>query len=157
MSDHHSRIEALIEEKMKLEEALKLREADIEILKESRKKERAYLIALRKEEVAEYQQKLASFKQEFEEERQKIPPLEVEIQQLLAELARKSEEICRIRSASEETKSQLKMEREKVEMKTRELAAAAVSHAVHMKEVQVSFSSNHGVCVCVSTFHIVIL
>ena len=136
MNSHHTRIKQLIEEKIQLEGDLKLREAEIEILKDSARKERECLIALREEEVAEYQTKLTSVEQELEEERQKIPPLKEVIQQLLEELMKKSKEVCHLRNASEETKSQLKMEREKVEMKTKELAAAAVSHDVHKKELQ---------------------
>ena len=149
MSGHQSKSEKLMHDKAQLEEALRLREVEIEILQDSRRKERAYLIALREKEVAEYQEKLLSVKQELEDERQKIAPLKEEIQQLLVELAKKSEEIRHLRNAREETNSQLKMERERVEMKTKELTAAAVSHAVHMKEAQVSISSDHGVCVCV--------
>ena len=153
MSSHQSKLENLMHDKAQLEEALRLREVEIEMLQDSRKKERAYLIALREEEVVEYQEKLDSVKQQLEEERQKIPPLKEEIQQLLVELARKSEEICHLRNAKEETNSQLKMKRDTVEMKTKELTAAAVSHAVHMKEVQVSFSTDHCVCL-VFTFYI---
>ena len=137
MKGHYSRIEEHIEQKMELEKALKLREAEIEILKECARKERAELIALREEEVAEYQEKLESVKQELEEEREKIPPLKEEIQKLLVELARESEEICHLRNSWEETRSQLKMEREKVEMNTKQLTAAAVSYAKYMKVVQV--------------------
>ena len=152
ISGCHSRIEALIEEKIELEEMLKLREAEIEILKESKRKERACLIALREEEVTEYQRKLASVKQQLKEEREKIPPLKEEIQQLLVELAKKSEEIRHLMSAKEETQSQLKMERERVEMKTKELTAAAVSKAEYMKEVQVRVSCDLDINMCGFTF-----
>ena len=142
MNGLHSRIEELKEQKTKVEEALNLREAEIEILKESSRKERACLIALREEEVAAYQNKLDSVKQKLKEERQKIPPLREEIQQLTVELARKSEENCHLRNVWEETNSQLKMERERVEMRTKELTAAAVSNAEYMKEAQVKVPRN---------------
>ena len=50
-----------------------------------------------------YQQKLASVKQELEEERQKIAPLKKEIQHLLVELTRKSEENHHLRNVWEDT------------------------------------------------------
>ena len=140
MSSHHNRTEELMEQEMELEKALKFREVEIEILKDSARKERAYLIALREEEFAKYQKELDLVKEELEEKRQEIPGLKEEIQRLLVELAKKSEEIQHLRNAREETHTQLKMERERVEMKTNELTAAAVSHALHMKEVQVSIT-----------------
>jgi len=143
MNGIHSRIEELMEEKVEVEKALKLREAEIEILKESARRERACLIALREEEVAEYQKKLDSVEQKLKEERQKIPPLREEIQQLTVELAKKSEENGHLRNVWEETNSQLKMERERVEMRTKELTAAAVSNAEYMKEAQVKVPHNH--------------
>ena len=152
MNGLHSIIEELTEKKMEFEKALKLREAEIEILRESSRKERACLIALREEEVAAYQKKLDSVKWELEEERQKILPLREEIQQLIGELAKKSEENCHLRKVWEETNSQLKMERERVEMKTKELTAAAVSTAEYMKEAQVRVSHNVDAIMCVFTF-----
>ena len=151
VSSHQDRLEKLMHDKTQLEEALKIREVEIEILQDSRRKERAYLIALKEEEVAEYQKKLDSVKQELEEERKKIPPLKKEIQELLVEMAQKSEEIHNLRDVMEKTNSQLKMEMERVEMKTRELTATAVSHAVHMKEAQASISNDCGayVSLCV--------
>ena len=138
MSSCNSRTEELTEQEIELEKTLKFREVEIEILKDSARKERAYLIALREEEFATYQKELDSVKQELEEKRKEIPGLKEEVQRLLLELAKKSEEIRHLRSAREETNSQLRIERERVEMKANELTAAAVSHAVHMKEVQVS-------------------
>ena len=140
VTSHQDRSEKLTQEKAGLEEALRLREVELEILQDSRRKERAYLIALREEEVAEYQKKLESVKHELEEEKQKIPPLKEDIQKMLVKLARKSEEIQHLRNAKEETTSQLKMERERVELKTKELTAAAVSKAEYKKEVQVRVS-----------------
>lgn len=137
MNSYQCRAEELMEEEMELEKALRFREAEIEILKNSARKERAYLIALREEEVTEYQKELELVKQELEKKRQKIPLLKEEIQQLLLELAKKSEEIRHLQGTREETNFQLKIERERVEMKAKELTAAVVSHTVHMKEVQV--------------------
>jgi len=137
MNGLHSRIEELKEQKIEVEKALKLRVAEIESLNESSRKERACLIALREEEVAAYQEKLDSVKQKLKEEKRKIPPLREEIQQLTVELAMKSEENYHLRNVWEETSSQLKMERERVEMRTKELMAAAVSNAEYVKEAQV--------------------
>lgn len=138
MSGHHIRVEELIEEKIELEEALKLKTVEVDILKESARKERAHFIALREKEAYEYRKRLESVKRELKKERQKIPPLKEEIEQLLVKLAKQSVENRHLRNACEETNSQLTVERERVEMKTNELKARAVSHAKHMQEVQVS-------------------
>ena len=152
VTSHQDKSEKLMHDKAALEEALRLREVEIEILQDSRRKERSYLIALREEEVAEYRKQLDSVQRELKEEREKIPPLKEEIQQLLVELAKKSEEIRHLMSAKEETQSQLKLERERVEMKTNELTAAAVSKAEYMKEVQVRVSCELDINMCGFTF-----
>lgn len=143
MSNLKSRERELKQEKRNLEKALMFCLAEIEILKDSAREERAYLIAWREEEVAEYRKKLEYVKEvDGEKERQEVSSLKKDSQQLLCEFTKKSEDIRHIMNARDETKSQLKMERKRMKMKTKELTAVSVSHAAYIKEVQVSVTTD---------------
>lgn len=138
MNSHISRTEELVQEKEDLKKALQFREKEIEILNDSMKKEKAYFIALREEEISEYQKRLDIIKQELEKEKRKNCPLQEELQRLTAQLDEKSEEVRLLERDRDETNLQLNMKREKVEMKVKELKAAAESHTNHMKEIEVN-------------------
>ena len=133
-----SKTEELEQEKLKLERDLKFRDDEIEVLKKSTHPERVYFIVLRQDEVAEMQKRVQSVKQELKKETEKIPPLKEEIQSLIVQLAEKSAEICHLRDVWEKTNSQIRMDREKVDMVQREVNAAIVSHDVHRTEVKVN-------------------
>ena len=143
MESTQNKIDVLLQEKSELEQILKQRETELEVLKlklsTMREKER-HLITTKEQEVAQYRKQLDSVKQELEAERKKMTPLQEELQRKTAELTEKSIEIRFLKEARDSANSQLKMEKERAELKSKELTAAAISHAVFKTEVKVLHS-----------------
>ena len=130
------RIEALQQEKNNLEKDLKVKEAEMEVLMLKN-----FSIVTANDQVVDYQKQLESVKLALETEK-KIFLLQVKLEQKRVDLAKKSVEIRFLRKERDWAKLQAKIEKEKADMISRQLAAEATSHAVHMKEVQVSFTFN---------------
>ena len=165
METAQSKIDGLLQEKNELEQMLKQRELQIELLKlnlstmrekeemklSTMREKQHYLITAKEQEVFQYQKQLDSkeqevsqyqkqldfVKQELEDERKKMTPLQEELQRKTVELTEKSVEIQFLREARDSANSQLKMEKEKAELQSKEVTAAAISHAVLVAELKV--------------------
>ena len=137
METAQSRIDELLQEKDELEQLLKRKEVEIEVLKLTMREKEHYLITAKEQEVTHYHKQLESVKQQLETERKGMTPLQEELQRKTAELTEKSVEIRFLREARDSANSQLKMEKERAEMKSKELTAATISHAVFTAEVKV--------------------
>ena len=133
MESAQKRTGALILEKDALERELKMRELEIEIL---RWKNSSTTVPV-KEQVDDYKKELESVSQQLDEEKKKNLLLQEELQKKTIELEKKIVETQFLREGRESANFQVKMEQERADMMSRKLAAEAVSHAVHMKEVQV--------------------
>lgn len=133
MESAQMRIEKLQLQKDALERDLKVREAEIVALQLTT----SSMVTAREYEIAEHKKQLKTVKQELEAEKRKISPLQEELQRKREELAEKSVEIRLLREARDSANSQVKRQRELADMKSRELASAATSHAIHMTELQV--------------------
>ena len=140
MKSAQSKIDGLLWEKKELEQMLKQRELEIELLKlklSTMREKQHYLITAKEQEVSQYQKQLDFVKQELEAERTKMTPLQEELQRKTAELLEKSVEIQFLREARDRADSQLKMEKESAELKSKEVTAATISHAVLVAELKV--------------------
>ena len=151
METAQSKIDGLLQEKNKLEQMLKQRELQIELLKlnlstmrekeemklSTMREKQHYLITAKEQEVSQYQKQLDFVKQALEDERKKMTPLQEELQRKTVELTEKSVEIQFLREARDSANSQLKMEKEKAELQSKEVTAAAISHAVLVAELKV--------------------
>ena len=132
-----SGIDELLQEKDELEQLLKRKEVEIEVLKLTMREKEHYLITTKEQEVTHYHKQLESVKQQLATERKGMTPLQEELQRKTAKLTEKSVEIRFLREARDSANSQLKMEKERAEMKSKELTAATTSHAVFAAEVKV--------------------
>ena len=126
------RIKALLREKDALERDLKVREAEIEVLRLKN-----LGIATAKEDIAHYQKQLESIRQELEAERKNVSPLREELQRKRVEVAEKMKDIQYLTEARDKANCELEREREKTEQKSKELAAAAMFHAASTVQFQV--------------------
>lgn len=131
------RIEALQQGKDNLEKDLKVKEAEIEVLRLNNSS-----IVTANDQVVDYKKQLQSVRLALETEKKKMFLLQMKLEQKRVDLATKSVEIRFLRKERGWAKLQAKIERERADMISRQLAAEATSHAVHMKEVQVSFIFN---------------
>lgn len=121
-----------------LERDLKVKEAEIKVLELHN-----VSIITANEQVTEYKKQLESVRLQLEIGQNKMSLLQEKLQRKRVELARKSVEIQFLRKERDSANLQAKIERERADMISRQLAAEATSHAVHMKEVQVNVSCNH--------------
>ena len=140
MESAQSKIDGLLQEKHELEQVLKKKDVEIEVLKLTMKDKEQHLVTAKEQEAAQYQKQLDFVKQELEAERKKMTPLQEELQRKTAELTKKSIKIGRLKEARDIANSQLKMEKERAELKSKELTAAAISHAIFKTEVKVLHS-----------------
>ena len=127
------RIKTLLREKDALERDLKLREAEIEVLR----LKNLGIATAKEQEIAHYQKQLESIRQELKTERKNISPLQEELQRKRVEVAEKMKDIQYLTEARDKANCELEREREKAEQKSKELAAAAISHAAHAMQFQV--------------------
>ena len=137
-------IEGLLQEKNELEQMLKQREEEVKTLKlklcTMGEREQHLTITAKQQEAARYQRKLDSVKKKLKAERKRITALQEELQEKTAQLKEKSVEIQFLREARDSANFQLRMEKEKAELLSKQLTAAAISDAVHMTEVKVLYS-----------------
>ena len=127
------RIDKLLQKKHALERDLRLRETEIEILRLKNSSN----ASVKEQEIANCQKQLESIRQELEAEKRKISPLQEELQRKTVEVAEKMKDIQHLTEARDRANSELEREREKAEQKSKELTAAAISHAAHTAELQV--------------------
>lgn len=129
MESAKSQTEELICAELELENALKLKEMEIEVLKESTRKEKEYFLTLRSKEAMDCQVKLDAIVHELEEEKQKSSCLQEQLQKLTVELTEKSVEVRLLRQAEEKLNFQIRLERERADMLAKEMTEIAFSHA----------------------------
>ena len=133
MESAQKRIGALILERDALKRELKMRELEIEILQW---KNTSTTVPI-KEQVDDYKKQLESVSQQLDAEKKNMHRLQEELQKKTVELEKKLVEIQFLRERSDSANFQAKMEKDRADMMSKKLAAEAISHAVHMKEVQV--------------------
>ena len=144
------RIRKLLQEKDTLKKKVRLRGAEIALLE----LKNSSIVSVKEEEIANYQKQLKSIRQELEEEKKKISPLQEELQRKRVEVAEKMKDIQYLTEARDRANSELEREREKTEQKSKELAAAAISHAVCTAEFHVCDTCNLMVYMSVHYFPI---
>ena len=127
------RIKALLQEKDALERDLKVREAEIEVLR----LKNLGIATAKEQEIAHYEKQLESIRQELEAERKNVSPLWEELQRKRVEVAEKMKDIQYLTEARDRANCELEREREKTEQKSKELAAAVISHAASTVRFQV--------------------
>ena len=136
-----SRIEGLLQEKSELEQTLKQKEEEVKTLKlklsTMGEREQHLTIIAKQQEAARYQKKLDSVRKKLKAERKKITSLQEELQEKTAQLKEKSVEIQFLRESRDSAHLQLRMEKDKAELLSKQLTAAAISDADHMTEVKV--------------------
>jgi len=133
MESAQKRIGALILERDALKRELKMRELEIEILQW---KNTSTTVPI-KEQVDNYKKQLESVSHQLDAEKKNMRLLKEELQKKTVELEKKLVEIQFLREERESANFQVKMEKERADMMSKKQAAEAISHAVHMKEVQV--------------------
>ena len=132
------RIEELLQEKNTLESDLRRREVDNENLK----LKNSSLVTAKEVEAANYQKQLESIRQELEAEKKKVSFLQEELQRKRVELAEKMKDIQYLTEARDRANFESERERDKAEQKSKELTAAAISHAARTAEFQVCVTCN---------------
>ena len=143
MESTQKRIGALILEGDALKRELKMRELEIEILQW---RSTSTTVPI-KEQVDDYKKQLESLSQQLDAEKRNMRLLQEELQKKTVELEKKLVEIQFLREGRDSANFQLKMEKERADMMSKKLAAEAISHAVHMKEVQVYIICNLMTCI----------
>lgn len=141
MKSTQSQTEELVRAKEELENVLKLKEMEIEVLKESTKKEKEHFLTLRKRELVDYQMKLDAMVHELKVEKQKSSCLQEELQKLMVELTEKSVEVRLLRQAEEKLIFQLELERERADILAKEMTLITTSHASCIVGTEVCFYS----------------
>lgn len=126
MESVQKRREELLHRKDALERNLRLREAEIEVLK----LKNSSIAIVKEQEIDNYHKQLKSLRQELEAERKKVSPLQEEFQKKEEEMEEKKMVIKHLTEARDEANSELEREREKAEQKSKELTLAAAPHAV---------------------------
>ena len=136
-----SRTAQLLQERNSLKDNLEQKEMELQALRKyaTDEREKQQRVLSRKEEEITYLRKqLAMVTDELERMKSQLPSFQEELQKVQLELAKKSTEVQMLREAKEEMKSQLEVERKRVDGYLMQKTAARSSDANYRKEVEVS-------------------
>ena len=142
LTESQSRITKLAEEKNDLENTLKLREFEFQIMQQSATQQmemQRQSISLKEKDIADLKERLKTVRKELDETKFYVPALRVELQKASQELASKSTEINLLREAKEEMKLSLDIERKRYDNYVMQQTAANTSTDSYKQEVEVLY------------------
>ena len=142
LTESQSRIIKLAEEKNDLENTLKLREFEFQIMQQSATQQmemQRQSISLKEKDIADLKERLKTVRKELDETKFYVPVLREELQKASQELASKSTEIKLLREAKEEMKLSLDIERKRYDNVVMQQTAANTSNDSYKQEVEVLY------------------
>ena len=142
LTESQSRITNLAEEKNDLENTLKLREFEFQIMQQSATQQmemQRQSISLKEKEIVDLKKRLKTVRKELDETKFYVPALREELQKASQELASKSTKIKLLREAKEEMKLSLDIERERYDNAVMQQTAANTSNDSFKQEVEVLY------------------
>ena len=137
----HSRTAQLLQERNSLKDNLEQKEVELQALEKyvTDEVEKLQHALLRKEEeITDLRKQLAMVTEELERMKSQLPSFQEELQKVQLELAKKSTEVQMLREAKEEMKSQLEVEKKRIDGYLMQQTAVRSSDANYRKEVEVS-------------------
>ena len=142
LTESQSRITKLAEEKNDLENTLKLREFEFQIMQQSATQQmemQRQSISLKEKDIADLKERLKTVRKELDETKFYVPALREELQKASQELASKSTEIKLLRETKEEMKLSLDIERKRYDNVVMQQTAANTSTDSYKQEVEVLY------------------
>jgi len=139
-------IAKLLQEKSNLENTLKLRELELQALRQfatTEMEQEHHVTSLKEKEILDLKKQLETVTEELEKTKPQLPSMHQELQKVVMQLERKSTEVQMLREAKEQLQLQLEMERKRIDGYLMQQMAAKVSDESYRRQIQVSSIFDH--------------